>query len=442
VSLIPPGTRKAKTPGFPRGAFRERLAVALFPVLLLAAGCSRAPDGAEAPAGEKPVPVTVTGPRRGTVRSFLEVSADCEAESVADLRARVGGEVAEVEVREGATVTKGDVLFSLDSREAELDVRKAELNLELARLSAKEAETQVRAAEEALARAELGRVHARTEYERVAALEKGTVGAVSEDVVAARKHDYDEAVCETRRCQVDLEKAKVAARIAASKVKDAEVALEEAKLALSYRRVRAPIDGQVVSFDLHIGDYVTQGQLVARIEKADRLFVRFEIAQSEIRKVKSGQPVIITTQAFPERRYAGVVETVNRAVDRERGTVRARVRIDEPKDLLPGLFVVGRIVLEERRGVWVLPREVLRFEEHRPYVWYVDGENRARRGEVEVGITEEDTVEILSFGLDGEIPERVVLMGNVKDGTPVSVVERAAGEETAGTSTSEQGKGG
>jgi RND family efflux transporter MFP subunit len=290
-----------------------------------------------------------------------------------------------------------------------------------------EADAATKASEEALRTAQFAQKYALKEFQRVESLVKGEVGAVSEDVLEARRHDYDQAVCTERKCGVDLEKVRVAAKVARSKVTDAEIALEEAKLNLSYRTIRAPISGQVVHFSLHVGDFVgaREGQ-VARLESAERLFVRFDVSQSDIQKVRAGQTVLITSQAFPGHTLRGEVESVNRAADRASGTVRVRVKILEPGDLLPGLFVVGRIVLEERHDVPVLSREAIRYEGKRPYVWYVDGEAKARRRDVTLGLTEDEVVEIRSFGSGEDQPAQIILRGNVKEGKAVAIEPQGA----------------
>jgi hypothetical protein len=105
------------------------------------------------------------------------------------------------------------------------------------------------------------------------------------------------------------------------------------------------------------------------------------------------------------------------------GTVGVRVGIREPGGLLPGLFVVGRIVLEERHDVPVLPRDAIRYEGKRPYILYVDGEEKARRREITIGLSDNDVVEILSFGSGAEPPVRIIVLGNVTEGKFVSVSE-------------------
>jgi len=420
-----------------------RCTVAL--LLVAGLGCKPSQPQKAAAAGERPVPVRTVEVQRGTVHSCLELSSDSEAESVAVVRSRAAGQIAAIYCREGQMVEEGAALVELDSSREKLAVKKAEANLALARLAVQQAEAALDAAREELRTAELTRKHAEQEYKRAEGLRKGGIAAISEDVVAARKYEYDQAVVSARLKEVNLKSAEAALAVAKAKVADAQIALEEARLNLSYRTVRAPVAGQVVSFDLHVGDYLSQGQIVARIENPEKLFVRFDIAQSDIRKVKAGQKVIITTQAFPGEKFIGIVEAVNRAADPEKGTVRARVSVPKPGHLLPGLFVVGKIVVEERSGVQILPRDCIRYEGRRPFVWYVDGSGRARRAWVQLGIEEEDVVEVLSFGASSTPPGPIIVVGNVKDGTPVVVMKEenknpVQPEEAHGTNV-EQARG-
>lgn len=156
--------------------------------------------------------------------------------------------------------------------------------------------------------------------------------------------------------------------LAVSNVASAKVAVERARQNLSYTEIHAPIDGVVIERSIDVG------QTVAASLSAPRLFViandltRMRILalvdESDIGRIRAGQVVEFTVQAFPNQEFSGVIEavrlastTVNNVVSY---TVVVAVNNAEGK-LLPGMTATVNIVTDEATNVLTVPNTALRF---------------------------------------------------------------------------------
>jgi HlyD family secretion protein len=134
---------------------------------------------------------------------------------------------------------------------------------------------------------------------------------------------------------------------AAVHVAEAAVALGEVQLAQS--RVLSPFDGVVVNRNLEEGEWAAPGTPVVTVENRARMWVRLDVEETSLGRVKLGDPARITVMAFPGRTFRGKVMemgaeadfALNRDVKRGRPdirTFRVRVVVDEPADALrPGM---------------------------------------------------------------------------------------------------------
>ena len=141
--------------------------------------------------------------------------------------------------------------------------------------------------------------------------------------VAATQIDQARAQAESARAQAEAARRQIgtaeasilAARRqveAARATRRAAVArLSQSDVTLSYLRIRAPIDGQVVNRQVNVGSYVAPGQQLLAIVP-DRLWVTANFKETQLAHMRRGQPVRIRVDAFPALRFAGHVDSIQR----------------------------------------------------------------------------------------------------------------------------------
>jgi RND family efflux transporter MFP subunit len=371
--------------------------------LSTAAGCSTQGDatlGKGAPAGKPPVAVDAARAGRGDVTEGIEVVGTLSPKFQAEIKSEYGGLVSAVYVNEWARVRKGDPLLSVDTREGEVVLQKAKASLSMA--------------EAGLLEAEAAGSRAEREYDRAVKL--------SESGLITRQ-GMDDA---------RTQKEATAARIAAAKaqVVAAREDVSHAATRIAKALIRSPFDGVVAERLVNVGDLVGEMQkVVFRLVDNRLLELTAAVPSSEMSALRTGQPLVFSTDAFPGREFHGKVTWINPSVNPGDRSVRVIAEVPNvPEVLKGGLFVKGRILTGGRKGVVMVPRSAL-------FTWdpgarkgdvFILDNGAARLRPVTTGAVQGEAVEIPSGLSQGE---KVITRGafNLKDGDAVKVV-RVEGE--------------
>ena len=313
----------------------------------------------------------------------VEETDNAQVEShLVEIASRVSGTVASVAVQDNQLVHRGDLLVSLDPRDAAAKLKQALADLEEARrqavalqvqtrasLSGAEASADQAAADAAVAKAELER--ARADLQRLQILVNQ--GGISRQELDRARASYRQAQgqltrsqasamqAQASRRQVGVEQQKAAA--AQARIQQAQAAVAAARLQLTYQRIQAPGEGRIGSLTAEPGRQVQPGQpLMALV--APHPWVEANFKETQLEALRPGQPAEVSIDAFPGRPFRGHVISVAPAAgsrfallppDNATGNftkvvqrVTARIALDSiPPDLsdrlVPGLSATVRI---------------------------------------------------------------------------------------------------
>lgn len=332
--------------------------------LAAATACSRGGEPEE-PSDEQAVPTisaTAAPIARRTVVSEIVVRGSITALPNEDVKvsAQVPGRVDALTVAEGDTVRQGQVIARIDTRTL-LDQQRQ------AAAARQQASAQ-------LENAQLNLVRNQQLFTRG---------------IAAGK---------------EVEDARMAVAQAQAALDQADAAGSTAALQIERASIRAPIGGQVVKRMISVGEQVdgTAAQPIVEIANLARVELAANVPALEIAHVAVGQTVRITTDAYPDRSFAGSVVALAPAVDPATNTTLVRVRIDNPDRLLKvGMFAEGHVQLEEHADALVVPAAALVRDNGSAAVYVVSGDTATRR-EVTTGIEQDGLVELRSGVSDGE----------------------------------------
>jgi membrane fusion protein (multidrug efflux system) len=302
---------------------------------------------------------------------------------------RVSGWIIEINVREGDRVEKGQVLARIDARESTLNVGRLEAQIaglaaERERLVANRylADQQItsrintRESELSTARAALEALEpqvklSREEFERAESL-------FASKVVPKRQLDQARAdmqrlegeflTATARRSSANAKLQEAKADVARLTVYDREIQvlefrraeleaeLQGLKLDLEDRTIRSTIDGVIDRTFVEVGEYVTPGQRIALLHDPSDIWVEANIKETEIRRLKIGQRVDISVDAYPDHSFEGRLESIGNAATSEFALLpspnpsgnftkttqrlRTRIALEQQQDLLrPGMMV-------------------------------------------------------------------------------------------------------
>lgn len=286
----------------------------------------------------------------------LRISGNIEAhESVVSFK--VQGRIVELPVQEGQAVAQGDLLARLDDDdyrqqvnldEAAVRAREAELELALAGSRAQE----IRAAKQTLVDAQANLELKRAEFRRRQAL-LAEQGVSREDVDNAAtqlkraqatyervKQTYDQIVEGTRKEEIAVRRANLQL---------AREALQMSRLKLTYTVLTAPVSGVVVVRQAELGEVVSPGTPVVTIADVDHLWLRGYLNETDLGRVRWGQPATVHTDTYPDKIYPGRVSFISPQAEftpksvethKERVTLvyRIKITLDNPNhELKPGM---------------------------------------------------------------------------------------------------------
>jgi RND family efflux transporter MFP subunit len=229
-----------------------------------------------------------------------------------------------------------------------------------------------------------------------------------------------------------LEKTRAAQAAAAAYVgPESREALSERAAAELAKRLaaltfRAPLPGVVYGLPRRVGESVAAGQIVASVIDPERRRLRARVDQPDLPRVTVGQRVLIAFDGLPRESWEGKVTFVSPGLSEVGGREVGEVlgEIGDPKGRLPTNAAVDvQIVTGEKNGTLVVPRASVLREGERRYVYLLD-DGRARRRDVQVGLTGLTEVEILG-GLKEK--DSVILPGSasLSDGLRVRATPAA-----------------
>jgi HlyD family secretion protein len=267
-----------------------------------------------------------------------------------ELAAKVVGKVAWIGVDTGDKVKTGQVLVRLEDDEYRANVASTRGNLETLKARLAEAEHGSRPEEIAKAKADVDQARADQENTRIN-LER-TRDLVAQQILPQQTLDDAKARYDSAAARyMSLERAHELVRLGPrqeqidalrAQVNQAQGTLDYAQIQLENTVIRAPVDGTILERNVEKGEFVTtgfvgdkgaKGYVVAIADLRD-LDVELDINQNDFAKLESKQPGIVTTDAYPDRKYPGVIREISPEANRQKATVQVKVKVLNPDDHL------------------------------------------------------------------------------------------------------------
>ena len=138
------------------------------------------------------------------------------------------------------------------------------------------------------------------------------------------------------------------------------------------RQVVATFDGVIADLDVAVGDSLEAKDSVGTIVNIDYLTAEVEVAETDVSKLKVGQPVILSFPAYSKNTITGKVVSwpaIGEITSRGATIVNAKIRIDDyPSEILPNFSFTGKIQIEEPVDYLVVERYAIGYEDKKPYV--------------------------------------------------------------------------
>jgi len=355
-----------------------------------------------------------------------------------ELAAKVVGKVAWIGVEKADMVKKDQELVRLEDDEyrAQLQQSKGALaNLEasLARAMNGSRPEEVAKAKADLDNAKANEVNAKVTLDRTKKLvDEGVLSKQSLDDAQAK---YDSSVAQTISVFRTFDLAKLGPRkedidAARGLVEQAKGQVALAETQLSNTIIRAPVTGTILERNVEKGEFVTTGFVgdkgakgyVVSIADLNDLMVEIDVNQNDFAKLGPRQKGIITTDAFPDRKYDGMIDEVSPEANRQKATVQVKVKVLHPDQYLrPEMNASVAFISDAKpveRGGIAKPSIVIPMSAVRSGSVFLIASGRAVKRTVKTGATTPQGVHI-EDGLNGGEDLIVNPPADLKDGDRV-----------------------
>jgi len=241
------------------------------------------------------------------------------------LGARVSGHIAAILPGDNAVVHTGEVIFRIDDGDYRIAVDAARTKIATQQATIDRIGRQVTAQESAAAQAkaqvvsaEAGMKRADLDFERQQTLStKGfATHATFEQSEAGRDQGAAavkaaQAAYDSARDNVDVTRAQQAE--ARAQLAELQTSLAKAQRDLDFTAVRAPVDGTFSNRLVNTGDFVVVGQRLANVVPLNDVFIDANFKETQLKRIRPGQPVTISVDAYGHRKFAGFVDSISPA---------------------------------------------------------------------------------------------------------------------------------
>src|SRR5438132_4304457 len=348
-----------------------RLILWMLPVsaLVVSACGTKAPAAFERP----PAPITAATAVAQDVPVYLDEVGKVVAREVVSIQPQVSGRITRIHFADGADVTTGQVLFTIDPRPYEAQLNSAEANLGQAK-----------------AALDLAKIN----FDRVASVT---------DQRAVSRQDYD-----AKKNAVD---------VAEAQVKQNQAAVENARLNLDYCTIRSPINSRAGQRLDDLGNVITanSGSLLV-IQRLDPIYADFTITEKDLtavqRNMASGTlKVEARMPDGPDQPRDGKLTFLDNSVQDGTGTIKLRATIsNNDRGFWPGRFAYIRLILRTKQNAVLIPAEAPQMSAKGQFVYVIKQDSTTDQRPVTVGQRQGDLV-VVDKGVQSG--DRVVITGQL-----------------------------
>ena len=322
---------------------------------------------------------------RGDIVASVTATGTVNAVTTVLVGTQVSGTIKTLYVDFNSRVKKGQLIAQIDPALFEAQVGQAKANLYSAKANLEKAQATLIDGKRTMAR---------------------NKELLSRNLIAQSDFDTAETNYETDVAQVSASKAAVA---------QAEASLKTAETNMEYTRIVSPVDGIVVSRNVDVGQTVAASfqtpTLFNIAQDLTRMQIDTSVAEADIGRVKLGQEVDFTVDAYPDTTFKGKVWQIRIAPITVQNVVTYDVVVlvdNQQLRLMPGTTANVSVIVAEKKDVLKIPNAALRFRpaekaktktlEKGSGVWIIENE-KPKRIPVNLGISDGSYTEIVSGGL-------------------------------------------
>ncbi|MDI1472198.1 MAG: efflux RND transporter periplasmic adaptor subunit [Thermodesulfovibrio sp.] len=335
--------------------------------------------------GSKKIQFKTAKIQKGEITQTVRATGNVNPVTTIIVGTRVSGTIVALYADYNSKVKKGQLIAQIDSTPFENELKQAEAELLNTKATLFKAEVTLKDAERTLKRKQ---------------------ELFKRDLIARSELDDAETAYNTARAQYE---------IALAQVKKAEAGLRQAKTNLGYTRIVSPVDGVVIAKNVEVGQTVAASfqtpTLFTIAPDLTKMQVDTNVDEADISKIKTGMEVNFTVDAYPDKKFKGIVSQIRLSptVTQNVVTYNVVISFDNSHLLLkPGMTANVTFVVNSKENVIKIPNSALRFRmpdsppSKQQGVWVIRG-GKPVRINVKTGISDGEWTELIEGDLkEGE----------------------------------------
>ncbi|MFA7123266.1 MAG: efflux RND transporter periplasmic adaptor subunit [Candidatus Delongbacteria bacterium] len=331
---------------------------------------------------------------------YVNTTGSAKAERTVEVYPQITGFVSKILVAENSFVKKGDILFTIDNEQYELNLESAQDNLLKAKIEYGIRKNQIVESDQSENMQALDQ-----EIKKLDELKKS--GKITSDEYENGKLDLEIEYIFNKGGNIDVLKSSTG-------LTQAMISYKKAKMDLEYTVVKANLDGYVADLNIVVGQYVNSGTRSMSIVDYENVIMEIPVLESEISQLKVGRQVQVRFEAMKDTVFTGTIKSISPVVDKTTGTGMAQVKIAN-KNLLVKSGMSGNVRIEGRiyKDRVIVPNEAVLTRDNRKLV-FIAREDKAKWVYVNTGLSNPDYTEIILNGDDQKIAlgDRVIVTNN------------------------------
>ena len=372
------------------------------------------------------VPLVEVAPvTQGLIEEKMLRTGDIAPYAQVTIYSKTQGWVEKINFREGDRVKTGQVLATLDGREAEATVAQSKASLEatIARLK------QVKATAEEAVQSQIQQTKANLDMAEEDL--KRFRELHGKDFISRQQLDQARTNYNLAKAAYDLALNSIRQKTWENDIALAEAQVQQAKATLDLNKAQlanliivAPMNGKITKRYVDPGIMVKDTTPILAMMDLDVVKMVVNVIEKELVRLQIGQAVKVTVTAFPNRLFQGRIAIITPALDLQSRTAEIQISIPNPGYILnPGMFGRAEALLRSDPQATLIPIQALITEEDKDFV-YALKDGKAYRRSVQKGTSKDTEVEIIRGLTPGE---QVVTAGQefLRDGIPVRLAAKS-----------------
>lgn len=351
---------------------------------------------------------------QGDLEAKVELIGTTEPEDLVNIMVAVPAEVSEVMVSVGDYVNEGDVLFVMDTESVEDQVTQAEIAVTMAQVGVDNAKSGVTLTNLAYTMAQNNYDMQResfdfsqdnlAKYETL--LAEGVVSQMEYDQIKLQSSDKQLPILEDQleQAKASLAQASLGVESAEASLRQAQEGLDSALKMLNDMTVTSPVSGFVTGSNISEKNFASNAQPAMVIQNMDVITVSASVTENLVPKLNAGDTVQVTVGALDGKTFEGTIDTLSTAANQMTMLFPMTVKVNNANhEIKPGMFATVDVVKAASRDTLYVPSEAVVLRDDLHYIYVMDGEDKAVRKAVTIGIDNGYFTEILTGAVAGDI---------------------------------------